>query len=104
MTSNIKEDRTNEDLLFSCILDWGVPLSLPYHSEKIEGCTIYTYNDGDLIACFDADIPEIVIKEIAKRMPLRAVFRDESFKDSPAKINVTEVFKLIAPDCSIKVL
>lgn len=102
--SNIKEDRTDLDLLFGCVLDWGLPLSLPYKSEKIDGCTIHTYNDGDLIACFDANIPESVIKEIAKRKPLRAVFRDSGFASSPEKINVFEIFKLYAPDTSVKVI
>ena len=98
MISNIKEDRTDLDLLFGCLLDWGLPLSLPYTSEQIDGCTVHTYNDGDLIACFDANIPESVVKKIAGRKPLRAVFRDSSFADSPAKINVFEIFKLYMPE------
>ena len=98
MISNIKEDRTDLDLLFGCLLDWGLPLSLPYTSEQIDGCTVHTYNDGDLIACFDPNVPESVVKEIAKRKPLRAVFRDSSFADSPAKINVFEIFKLYMPE------
>lgn len=98
MVSNIKEDRTDLDLLFGCLLDWGLPLSLPYRSETIDGCTVHTYNDGDLIACFDKNIPENVVKEIAKRKPLRAVFRDSSFADSPSKINVFEIFKLYMPE------
>ena len=104
LVSNIKPDRTDLDLLFGCLLEWGLPLSMPYTSEKIEGCTIHTYNDGDLIACFDENIPDTVIKEIAKRQPLRAVFRDSSFADSPAKINVGEIFKMLAPDTKVKVL
>ena len=98
MISNIKEDRTDLDLLFGCLLDWGLPLSLTYTSEQIDGCTVHTYNDGDLIACFDANVPESVVKEIAKRKPLRAVFRDSSFADSPSKINVFEIFKLYMPE------
>lgn len=98
MVSNIKDDRTDLDLLFGCLIDWGLPLSLPYTSEKIEGCTVHTYNDGDLIACFDNNIPESVIREIAKRKPLRAVFRDSGFADSPSKINVFEIFKLYMPE------
>ena len=98
MISNIKEDRTDLDLLFGCLLDWGLPLSMPYQSEQIDGCTVHTYNDGDLIACFDANVPESVVKEIAKRKPLRAVFRDSSFASSPAKINVFEIFKLNMPE------
>lgn len=104
MLSNIKEDRTSIDLLFGCLLEWGLPLSLPYTSEQIEGCTIHTYNDGDLIACFDENVPDSVIKTIARRQPLRAVFRDSSFADSPAKINVGEIFKLLAPDTRVKVI
>lgn len=98
LESNIKDDRTDFDLLFGCLIDWGLPLSLPYKSEQIDGCTVHTYNDGDLIACFDANIPESVVKEIAQRKPLRAVFRDSGFASSPEKINVFEIFKLYMPE------
>lgn len=98
MESNIKDDRTDLDLLFGCLIDWGLPLSLPYKSEQLGGCTVHTYNDGDLIACFDANIPESVVKEIAKRKPLRAVFRDSGFASSPEKINMFEIFKLYMPE------
>ena len=104
MESNIKEDRTDLDLLFGCLLEWGLPLSMPYTSESIDGCTVHTYNDGDLIACFDKAIPESVIKTIAKCQPLRVVFRDDSFSDSPSKINVSEIFKVISPDTRVKVI
>ncbi|MCD8089084.1 MAG: hypothetical protein LUD81_00370 [Clostridiales bacterium] len=77
---------------------------MPYHSEKIGGCTVHTYNEGDLIACFDENVPDSVVMEIAKRQPLRAVFRDSCFVDSPAKINVWERFKLLAPDTRVKVI
>lgn len=98
LESNIKDDRTDLDLLFGCLIDWGLPLSLPYSSEQIDGCTVHTYNGGDLIACFDANIPESVVKEIAQRRPLRAVFRDSGFASSPEKINVFEIFKLYMPE------
>ena len=98
MESNIKDDRTDLDLLFGCLIDWGLPLSLPYKSEQIDGCTVHTYNDGDLIACFDANVPESVVKEIAQRKPLRAVFRDSGFESSPEKINMFEIFKLYMPE------
>lgn len=104
LESNIKPDRTDLDLLFGCLLEWGLPLSLPYSSETIEGCTVHNYNDGDLIACFDENIPDSVIKEIAKKQPIRAVFRDSSFVNSPSKINVGEIFKLLAPDTRVKVI
>lgn len=112
LESNIKEDRTDLDLLFGCLLDWGLPLSMPYRSEKISNCTVHTYAPGDaalnvpdaLIACFDSNVPEKVIKEIAKRKSRRAVFRDSSFASSPEKINVFEIFKLYAPDTDVKVI
>ena len=104
LESNVKSDRTDLDLLFGCLLEWGLPLSMPYKSEKIEGCTVHTYNDGDLIACFDENVPDSVIKAIARRQPLRAVFRDSSFVSSPAKINVEEIFKMLAPDTRVKVI
>lgn len=98
LKSNIKDDRTDLDLLFGCLIDWGLPLSLPYKSEQLDGCTVHTYNDGDLIACFDANVPESVVKEIAQRKPLRAVFRDSGFASSPEKINMFEIFKLYMPE------
>ena len=104
LESNVKPDRSDLDLLFGCLLEWGLPLSLPYACEKIGECTVHNYNDGDLIACFDENIAESVIKEIAKKRPLRAVFRDSSFANSPSKINVAEIFKLLAPDTRVKVI
>ena len=98
LKSNIKDDRTDLDLLFGCLIEWGLPLSLPYKSEQLGGCTVHTYNDGDLIACFDANVPESVVKEIAQRKPLRAVFRDSGFESSPEKINMFEIFKLYMPE------
>ena len=92
------------DLLFGCLLDWGLPLSLPHIHEKIDGTTIHIYNDSDLIACFAEKISEKVVKEIAKRKPLRAVFRDSSFTNSPKKINVIEIFKLLSSNTSVKVI
>ncbi len=106
---NIKEDRTPLDLLYSCLIDWGVDegLSLPIKTETIDGTEVFTVNDGeipDLIACFDENISTNAIKQIATKKPLRVIFRDSSFADSPAKINVTEIFKTISPNTTIKVL
>lgn len=102
--NNIKPDRTDMDLLFGCLLDWGLPLSMPHIKEKIDGFTVHTYNGGDLIACFEEHISEKAIREIASRKPLRAVFRDNSFKSSPEKINVFEIFKLLAPNTTVRVI
>lgn len=107
LESNIKEDRTDLDLLFACLVDWGVELSMPLRTESIDGVEIHTMSDGDtpaLIACFAQNIPETVVRKIAARHPIRAVFRDSSFADSPAKINVTEIFKTYSPETEIKVL
>lgn len=107
LESNIKENRTDLDLLFACLVDWGVELSMPLKTEEIEGVEIHTMNDGDtpaLIACFAQNIPETVVRKIAARHPLRAVFRDSSFADSPAKINLTEIFKTYSPETDVKVL
>lgn len=104
LVSNIKEDRTDMDLLFACLLDWGLPLSMPHYKEEIDGVTVHTYNNGDLIACFADNISEQLVRTIASRQPLRAVFRDSSFANSPSKINVEEIFKLLAPNTSIRVL
>ena len=104
LESNVKSDRTDLDLLFGCLLEWGLPLSMPYTSEEIEGCKVHTYNEGDLIACFDENIPDSVIKTIAKKQPLRAVFRDSAFATDADKINVTEIFKNLSPDTKVKVI
>jgi adenine-specific DNA-methyltransferase len=104
MQDNIKSDRTDMDLLFGCLLDWGLPLSMPHTHEVIDGATVHTYNGGDLIACFATAVSETVVREIAKRQPLRAVFRDSSFTSSPEKINVTEIFKLLAPNTTVRVI
>ena len=102
--SNIKDGRTDMDLLFGCLVDWGVPLSLPIKNETIENVQVYNVNDGDLVACFASDIPEAAIRQIAAAKPLRAVFRDSSFKSDSAKINVTEIFKTISPSTTVKVI
>ena len=104
MERNIKPDRTDLDLLYGCLLDWGLPLSMPHSHEEIDGFTVHTYSDGDLIACFEERISEKAIREIAGRKPLRAIFRDSSFTSSPEKINVFEIFKLLAPNTNVRVI
>ncbi|MGI6364805.1 MAG: site-specific DNA-methyltransferase [Bacillota bacterium] len=112
LEDNIKEDRNDMDLLYACLLDWGLPLSMPHTQEQIDGFTVHIYNDGDLFACFDKNISSDAVKEIARRcgsperagLATRAVFRDLSFTNSPAKINVEEIFKLLAPNTSVRVI
>ena len=93
LEDNIKEDRTDLDLLFDCMLRWGVELSLPLSQKKVGDCTIHNVNDGDLVACFDGKITEAVIDEIAAMNPLRVVFRDSSFEEASEKMNLFELFK-----------
>ncbi|WP_367356494.1 site-specific DNA-methyltransferase [Mesotoga sp.] len=102
--SNIKDDRTDLDLLYGILLEWGLPLSLKHEIEEIDGIKIHIVDNDSLIACFDESVPETVVREIAKRQPLRAVFRDSSFASSSDKINVEEIFKLLAPNTSVKVI
>ena len=90
---NIKEDRNDLDLLFGCMLDWGVTLDLPLRSEKIDGVTIHIVNEGDLVACFDQNIPESAIDHIASLLPMRVVLRDSCFKEAKEKMNFFEIFK-----------
>lgn len=93
LLDNIKEDRTDLDLLFDCMLRWGVELSLPLKTTKADGCTIHNVNDGDLVACFDGNVTEAVIDAIADLSPLRVVFRDSSFNEAAQKMNLFELFK-----------
>lgn len=102
--SNIKDDRTDEDLLYGCLLDWGVELSLPHRVEIIDGKRVHIVDEDALVACFEENIPESVIRKIAGMKPLRVVFRDSSFNSDDNKINVEEIFKLITPDTRVKVI
>ena len=92
---NVKDDRTELDLLFGCMLNWGVQLSLPMSMETVDGCNIYTVNEGDLVACLTKDQPvtENIVRAIAEKSPLRVLFRDGSFASDAAKINIFEQFK-----------
>lgn len=90
---NIKEDRTDLDLLFDCMLRWGITLDLPMTKTKVDGCTIHNVNEGGLVACFDGIITEKVIDAIAEMYPAKIVFRDSSFEEAAQKMNLFELFK-----------
>ena len=90
---NIKEERTGLDLLFDCMMRWGLELSLPYETQKVDGCTIYNVDEGSLVACFDGVVTGAVIDAIAETHPLRVVFRDSSFTEAAQKMNLFELFK-----------
>ena len=91
--NNIKADRTDLDLLFGCMLDWGVQLSLPMTTEEVDGKNIYTVNEGDLVACFAEKVTDDVVRAMAEKQPLRVIFRDSCFERDADKINIYETFK-----------
>jgi len=109
LVDNIKPDRTGEDLLFQVLLDCGVDLGLPIRTEKIDDCDVFFVNDSqhaspDLVACFDPDVPESLVKTIAAKSPLRAVFRDQCFSTDADKINVEQIFKQMSPQTQLRSL
>lgn len=103
MQSNIKEDRTDLDLLFGCLVDWGLELDKPYTTKVINGHKVHIYNGEALVACFEKDLDMKTIKEIAKLELLRVVFCDNSFVNSSTKINAVEYFDKIISDIGIKI-
>jgi len=104
MVSNIKEDRTGEDLLIQVMLEWGLELSLPMEKRDISGKKVHFVAGNSLVACFDEDVSEELVREIAREKPLRVVFRDSSFADDAARINVEELFKMLSPSTEVKVI
>lgn len=102
--SNIKDGRSDLDLLFQIMLTWGMELSLPITKTQIDGTDVYNVEDGALIACFADEISESVLRQIAQKEPLRAVFKDDSFANSAAKINLGQIFKEEAPGTEVKVV
>jgi len=103
-TENIKEDRRPEDLLFQVFLDWGIELTLPVVKETVEGKTVFFVDNNVLTACFDTGITEELVKHLAKRKPLRAVFRDSSYGSDSVKINVEQIFKLLSPGTEVRTI
>jgi adenine-specific DNA-methyltransferase len=109
---NVKEDRTEEDLLFQVMLDWGVDLTLPIHRETIANKTVFFVaaqpdnTHGALVACFDKNggIDEAFIKQMAAYNPLRLVFRDAGFASDAAKINVEQLLKQLSPTTDVKTI
>lgn len=102
MVDNVKEGRTAEDLLFQVLVDWGVDLSLPIRQETIEGKTVFFVDDNALVACFETGISEELVKALAKREPLRVVFRDNGFASDAVKINVEQIFRQLSPGTEVR--
>jgi len=101
---NTKEDRTDEDLLFQVLLDWGVDLTLPIMQETIVGKRVFFVDENALAACFESGIDEDFVKKLAEHKPLRAVFRDSGYGSDNTKINVEQIFKLISPATEVKTI
>lgn len=102
MVDNVKDGRTSEDLLFQVLVDWGVDLTLPIHRETLQGKTVFFVDDNSLVACFDKGVTEQLVKELAKREPLRVVFRDNGFVSDAVKINVEQIFRQLSPSTEVK--
>lgn len=101
---NVKPDRTPMDLLFQVMLELGVQLSAKIEEKEVCGKKYYAVNDNDIIACFDDDINQDVITEIAKQQPLYAVFKDKSFATDSVGINNEQLFKTYSPSTKVKVI
>jgi adenine-specific DNA-methyltransferase len=104
LVDSVKPDRTGEDLLFQVLIDWGVELTLPITRETLHGKTIYSVDGNALIACFDAGVSEALVKDIAARAPLRAVFRDTSFAQDSDRINAEQLFRQLSPGTDVKAI
>lgn len=104
LANNIKKDRSDEDLLFQVLVDWGVDLSLKIESRTIQGKSVYFVDGDTLAACFETEIDEPFVKELAKEQPLRVLFRDAGFESSSVKINVEQIFKHTSPHTEVKVI
>ncbi|MBE5440135.1 type III restriction endonuclease subunit M [Mycobacteroides abscessus] len=100
----MKPDRSGEDLLFQVLLDWGLELTMPISVEKLEGHEVYLVEDDALIACFDSEVSPELVRAIAKREPLRAVFRDSGFASDDARINAEQIFHEISPATDVKAI
>jgi adenine-specific DNA-methyltransferase len=101
---NIRSDRTPEDLLFQVLLDWGVDLASPIKSEMINGKGVFFVDGNALAACFETGVTDELVKQIAQRKPLRAVFRDSSYGNDSVKINVEQIFKFYSPETEVRAI
>lgn len=100
----VKPDRTGEDMLFQVLLDWGLELTMLIAVEHIEGHEVFIVEEGALIACFDGEVSPALVGEIAKREPLRAVFRDSGFARDADRINAEQIFAEISPATDVRAL
>ena len=104
LTESIKSDRTGEDVLFEVLVDWGLDLSSPVSTLNVDGHEVFSVDEDALLACFDDKVDDELIRAVASRTPLKAVFKDSSFETDAARINAEQVFRQISPDTDLKVL
>jgi len=103
-TDSVKPDRTGEDLLFQVLLDWGLELTMPIAVECIDGHEVFIVEGGALISCFADSVSPAVVREIAGRGPLRAVFSDAGFATDADRINAEQVFAEVSPATDVKAI
>ncbi len=103
-SDNIKDDRTDEDLVAQVMLDWGLPLSLKIEQKEILGTKVYAVADDYLYCCFDRGVNEEFAREVAKNKPLRIVFRDSGFANDTAKENVRQLLRQLTPETQMRVI
>lgn len=104
LEGSVKSGRSGEDLLFQVMLDWGLELTMEIAIEQIDGHEVFVVEDGALIACFDSQVRPELVRTIAEREPLRAVFRDSSFASDNARINAEQVFREVSPATDVKAI
>ena len=104
MVDNVKGDRTDEDLLFQVLLDWSVDLTLPIRREIVQGKTVFFVDDDALIACFDKDLTELLVSELAGYKPLRLVLRDNGLISDATKINIKQIFRQLSPTTEVRAI
>ncbi|WP_225989436.1 site-specific DNA-methyltransferase [Rhodococcus erythropolis] len=104
LEGSVKPDRSGEDLLFQVLLDWGLELTMPISVEQLDGYEVFVVEDGALIACFDSDVSPELMRTIAKRAPLRVVFRDSGFVSDDARINTEQIFRELSPATDVKAI
>ena len=101
---SVKPDRSGEDLLFQVLLDWGLEPTLPIRVEQIDGHEVHVVDDGALIACFGKQVSLDLVRALARREPLRAVFVDAGFGSDDARINAEQIFREVSPSTDVKTI
>lgn len=104
LEGSVKSDRTGEDLLFQVLLDCGLELTMPTRTERIDGRKVFAVEDDALIACFEDNVSEDLVRAIAARAPLRAVFLDSGFVSDDARINAEQIFREVSPATDVKAI